>query len=637
MIMFLRRLIALFSFGCCFAGMGDPVASSRSVNVPLLKTDIMFVGAHPDDETGASATLARYALGEGKTVACIYCTRGEGGGNMIGRQSGAALGILREAELRNSLKIVGVRHVYFLDQLDWAYTESFAATLRKWNHEETLGRLVRYIRTLKPDVIITMNPAPSPGQHGHHQAAGVLATEAFAAAADPQRFPDQITHEFLDAWKVRKLYYGGSGNFTAKIATDLVVKDDKTAAQVAGEAAAEHRSQGFGNFAPRSRQSRPQSFVLARTRIPPRELESDLLSGIEGASILNEISLDPIPSNVPAVALFFVPRPAITHYLEWAANNGITHIAANFAADIPVVADQWTSVGLTVTNLSGSDLDEPFLVKLHSNWQTRHVPARLVLKRGAVLNLQISVRPPMDARTDCTVDSQLGNGAKAIVAHAVLHPVPITFAHRVAPRTASDLSARLAALPSVPITTNLLVQGFVSGPGDSSGWFRVGYDSNFLYVETNVRDDHIVSNIAPDDIKGHWRSDSVEICVDTAPAAEDTLKSFKLGIFPFDSAGHVRGARDADARQGVIEETSPKTRLLSAKTPDGYKVVAAIPFDDIGIKPRRGLALRFNIILYDGDKMGALPGENINKSRLAWAPRPGVQGRPEDWGRLIFD
>src|SRR5438105_11289188 len=55
-----------------------------------------------------------------------------------------------------------------------------------------------------------MNPAPTPGQHGHHQAAGVLATEAFDAAADPRRFPEQITREGLTTWQVRKLYYGGS-------------------------------------------------------------------------------------------------------------------------------------------------------------------------------------------------------------------------------------------------------------------------------------------------------------------------------------------------------------------------------------------------------------------------------------------
>src|ERR1051326_7452710 len=98
----------------------------------LLKTDIMGVFAHPDDETGMGATLCYYALGRTNVVATVYCTRGEGGGNMVGTQAGPALAILREAELRQSLSELGIGYCYFLDQLDWAYTESLAATLRKW-------------------------------------------------------------------------------------------------------------------------------------------------------------------------------------------------------------------------------------------------------------------------------------------------------------------------------------------------------------------------------------------------------------------------------------------------------------------------------------------------------------------------
>src|SRR5690349_4718320 len=79
----------------------------------LLKTDLMGVFAHPDDETGVAATLARYALGRTSVVANIYCTRGEGGGNMVGTQSGPALGALREVELRHCLATLGVQHCFF--------------------------------------------------------------------------------------------------------------------------------------------------------------------------------------------------------------------------------------------------------------------------------------------------------------------------------------------------------------------------------------------------------------------------------------------------------------------------------------------------------------------------------------------
>src|ERR1043166_1697399 len=203
----------------------------------LLRTHIMGIFAHPDDETGMAATLAFYALGRTSIVANVYCTRGEGGGNMVGTQWGAALATLREAELRDCLRILGVRYCYFLDQLDWAYTESLSATLRKWGKEQTLERLVRLVRALQPEIILTMNPAPTPGQHGHHQAAAVLATEAFTAAADPLRFPLQLSKEGLTVWQPRKLFYGG-GNTGVVATIDLSspLPNGKLPHQVAGEA-----------------------------------------------------------------------------------------------------------------------------------------------------------------------------------------------------------------------------------------------------------------------------------------------------------------------------------------------------------------------------------------------------------------
>ena len=74
--------------------------------------------------------------------------------------------------------------------------------------------------------------------------------------------------------------------------------------------------------------------------------------------------------------------------------------------------------------------------------------------------------------------------------------------------------------------------------------------------------------------------------------------------------------------------------VASQRRDDGYSIQASIPFDVLGAAPRPGREFGFNIIVYDGDKTDAAPGENINESRIAWAPRPGVQGRPDDWGRI---
>jgi len=187
------------------------------------------------------------------------------------------------------------------------------------------------------------------------------------------------------------------------------------------------------------------------------------------------------------------------------------------------------------------------------------------------------------------------------------------------------------------IASTNLAQGKTSGEADSSADFHLTHDGKSLFVLVRVKDDVVVSNIAPNDIRGHWRTDSVEICIDPDSGAENTLNCYKLGIFPFDTTGVVRGARDADANQGPIEQTAPQTRIASRRTPDGYFVYAEIPFKEIGFSFKKSKRLGFNLIVYDGDKADAAVGENINKSRIAWAPRPGVQGRPEDWGRINLE
>src|SRR3989442_3203003 len=331
-------LTLLFTAYLSIFGAETEPAKARQ-GAELLKTDVLGVFAHPDDETGMAATLAKYAAD--RVVANVYCTRGEGGGNMVGTQGGAALGILREAELRDCLARLGVRYCYFLDQLDWAYTESLSATLRKWGKEETLGRLVRLVRALRPEVIVTMNPAPSPGQHGHHQAAAVLATEAFAAAANPARFPEQLSKEGLAVWQVRKLYYGGGGGTgtVASIITTNALPSGKTAAEIAAESLANHRSQAFGSFGNSPWLRRPQWFTLIKSVVPFIGAETDLLRGLP----LPEADQAPLPIvppviRGPPVAIQFVPRPAIANYRHWTREQQIEHAAAQLPADVPVVA-----------------------------------------------------------------------------------------------------------------------------------------------------------------------------------------------------------------------------------------------------------------------------------------------------------
>jgi LmbE family N-acetylglucosaminyl deacetylase len=708
----------------------EPTAPNRDG----LKTDLMMVVAHPDDESMGAATLARYA-DHGLTVACVYATRGEGGGNAVGTQGGAALGILREAELRRCLARLGVSFTYFLDRLDWAYTESAQATLEHWGHEETLGRLVRLIRALRPDVVVTILPAPSGGQHGHHQAAGLLATEAVDAAARADRFPEQLKAEGLEPWQVRKLYYMADSPRAVAVDTGETSSDGKRAyADIAAEALSNHRSQGWGVLTPGGRRGGTQHLSLARVAIPVAARERDLFEGLRGAdgkplnpplvtvqapyrvpvgspvpvtlrfpgaAAAPELglsgpagwTLEPRPTTeagsaaftvtappeaaradaqgrpaevllavslkwpaggtaeertarglVPMVALPPVtvevePLPAVSRYRDWCRANGVEAFTDALPADVPMTLGETTPLRLRVTNRGATPARGQARLSVPEGWpEPRGSLAYEVAAGGSVMLEPLQAVPADAEQRDYPISVSLGEGDLQARDTGRIQALPRLVIPRVAAPPALDGSAKGwpegggARIPS----TNL-VEGKVANDADSSAEVRTAYDDQALYVRVLVHDDSVVNNIAPNDIKGHWRSDSVEVAVDPTPASESTLTTFKLGIFPWDTAGHVRAARDADANPGPIEESAPGARIASRRTPDGYEVLAALPWKALGATPSSGKRLGFDVIVYDGDKKDAVVGDNINKSRIAWAFRPGVWGRPAQWGTAVLE
>jgi len=602
----------------------------------LLKTDLMGIFAHPDDETGVAPLIAQVALGSGRVVSHVYCTRGEGGGNMVGRQGGAALGVLREAELRDCLGRLGVRHCHFLDREDFAYTESLGVTLEKWGHEATLERLVRLVRALRPEVIITMNPAPTPGQHGNHQAAGWLAVEAFDAAADPDRFAGQIENEGLRPWRPRKLYFGGAGPYSVTVVTTNALADGRIPSVVAAEALSNHRSQAFGNFGASPWFRRPQVLQLVKSVIPFEADETDLFRGIP---VAGDTPVRVLPATVipgaGGVPTRFLPRPAVARYQDWVKEEGIEAAAVAFDPDIPVVAGEATAVPLEVLDHPGTPAGQ-LRVQVPAGWKVTPDTVEVggAGRRPTYYRILQVEAPATGGDAEMTAVGEVGG--KPVAARVRLHALPKGRIPRGGPLpwNAEPSDPAWAALKPVSIPHGNTWQGTVTNAADVSGEFRVRHDGEWVWVEVRVRDDVVVSNIEPDDIRGHWRSDSVELCIDPEVGAEHTLGTFKVGIFPFDRAGRVRGARDADREPGLVEKTARGMGLLSARLPDGYLVRARIPWRVVtggGAIPDR---VGFNVLIYDGDKADAAPGENINRARLAWAPRSGVQGRPEDWGRM---
>ena len=162
--------------------------------------------AHPDDETNALLAMAGYGLGL-RTID-VQNNRGEGGQNEIGPELFRDIGVLRTSELLSAHQIDGAEQ-FFTRAIDYGYSWDPNEVIQKWGRGEIVGDYVRLFRTLRPEVIVTMNIQGTGGDRAH-EATTVLVREAYRAAADPTRYPEQL-REGLRPWQASKLYFAGGG------------------------------------------------------------------------------------------------------------------------------------------------------------------------------------------------------------------------------------------------------------------------------------------------------------------------------------------------------------------------------------------------------------------------------------------
>ncbi|MDT7570871.1 MAG: hypothetical protein QOE05_1045 [Actinomycetota bacterium] len=166
--------------------------------------DVLYVGAHPDDED--SGLIAMLARGHGARVVCWSATRGEGGQNRVGRYVGRELGVYRTWETLDARAVDGGES-WFGPFYDYDYSKSGAEALEKWGEERLVREIVRAIRAAQPQVVISAWRGDESDGHGHHTAVGMAVREAFLAAGDPTRFRE-LQSVGLTAWQARKLYVG---------------------------------------------------------------------------------------------------------------------------------------------------------------------------------------------------------------------------------------------------------------------------------------------------------------------------------------------------------------------------------------------------------------------------------------------
>jgi hypothetical protein len=179
-------------------------------------------------------------------------TRGDGGQNLIGNEQSELLGLVRTQELLAARKVDGAEQ-FFTRANDFGFSKGPDETLKIWDKEKVLGDVVWVIRRFKPDVIICRFPTTGEGGHGHHTSSAILAQEAFTAAADPKRFPEQL--KYVQPWQAKRLLWNsfnfGTVNTTSEDQFKLNVGVfnpviGKSYGEIAAESRSNHKSQGFG-------------------------------------------------------------------------------------------------------------------------------------------------------------------------------------------------------------------------------------------------------------------------------------------------------------------------------------------------------------------------------------------------------
>jgi LmbE family N-acetylglucosaminyl deacetylase len=239
---------------------------------------VLYIAAHPDDE---NTRLLTY-LSKDRLLRTGYLslTRGDGGQNLIGNEQGVELGLIRTQELLSARRIDGAEQ-FFTRAYDFGFSKNPEETFTKWDKEKVLADVVWVIRKFQPDVIITRFPTTGEGGHGHHTASAILANEAFVAAADAKRFPEQL--KYVQPWKAKRILWNtfnfGSNNTTR----DDQFKIDaggfnavlgKSYGEIAAESRSQHKSQGFG--VARTRGEAIEYFSTTGGAAPVKDLFDDI-------------------------------------------------------------------------------------------------------------------------------------------------------------------------------------------------------------------------------------------------------------------------------------------------------------------------------------------------------------------------
>lgn len=297
--------------------------SSSDIYLQLKKLNVLgsvlYVAAHPDDENnGFLPYLAKEKL---YRTGYLSLTRGDGGQNLIGSEQGIELGLIRTQELLAARRIDGAEQ-YFSRAYEFGFSKSAEEALKIWDREKVLSDVVWMIRKFQPDVIITRFPGDARAGHGHHAASSVLAQEAYTAAADPKRFPEQFPFG-VQPWQAKRILWNtfnfGGNNTTSNDQFKMEVGGynsllGRSYGELGGEARTMHKSQGEGR--PRRRGPVFEFFQTLGGEAPKNDLMDGIVTGwarIPGGeaiqqqinTIINQYQFEKPEASVPALVKLY--------------------------------------------------------------------------------------------------------------------------------------------------------------------------------------------------------------------------------------------------------------------------------------------------------------------------------------------
>jgi LmbE family N-acetylglucosaminyl deacetylase len=286
--------IALFLVCQAAFSQTSPPSDIASIRQNLKKLNVLgsvlYIAAHPDDEN--TRLLGYLAQEKHYRTGYLSLTRGDGGQNLIGTEQGELLGLIRTQELLAARRTDGAEQ-FFSRANDFGFSKNPEETLNFWDKDKVLGDMVWVIRKFRPDVMICRFPTTGEGGHGNHTASAILAQEAFSAAADPKRYPEQL--KYVGIWQAKRLLWNtfnfGSTNTTSPDQFKINVGGynpilGKSYGEIAAESRSNHKTQGFG-----SAKQRGDAFEFFKTILGDAP-KTDLMDGVN-------VSWNRIPFGTP--------------------------------------------------------------------------------------------------------------------------------------------------------------------------------------------------------------------------------------------------------------------------------------------------------------------------------------------------